>query len=189
MTLQSDDICCYGSKIEDFEGYTPIKVWNLLQFYRLSGKKTTLAKENLEPLVVKYAIFSPTDMRYYLKDFRGYSVDELYWYRQTLTFSGESLEIENLRRYAYDTNVVLLFTPEQMEETKLFLQKLWKSHFNSEGTVKYKDYINLLDQTLKFDDYKDYSKSLTGYATVCHQFELRITAIWDEIYKSKPPPE
>jgi hypothetical protein len=185
MTLHSDDICTYGDKIEDFEGYKPIKVWNLLQFYKVEGRKTTLEKSNLEPLVVKYAIFSPTDLRYYLKDFRGYSVDELYFYRQTLTFSGESLEIENLRRYAYDTNVVLLFTPEQMEETKLFLQKLWESHFKSKGQVKYKSYIDLLDQVIKLEDYREYSKSLTGFQTVCHQFDLRIAGIWDEIYKSK----
>jgi hypothetical protein len=187
MNVKRDEISCWAESLQDFlPEYTPIKVWNLLQFYRLSGKKTVLAKDNLEPLVVKYCTFSPQEGKYYIKDFRGYNVNTLYWYRRDLDFSGDDVAVETLRRYVYDTEIVsLLFTPEQMEDTKLFLQKLWKSHFSTDGTVRYKDYINLLDQVIKLEDYKEYSRSLTGFATVCHQFELRITAIWDEVYKSK----
>jgi hypothetical protein len=189
MNLKIDDNnnSQYFSTLEDVKpDYVPIKVHNLLQFYRLKGKKITLIAENIEPIPdLKYVVFSAFEKRYYLRTYRSYDLDTFYWYRPTLTFSGEDDSVNSLRNYIYDGNVHILFTNEQVEEMRKFLQRLWKSHLVGEGKVPYKLFLNLLDQSLKLEDFKEYSEGLTGFRTVCKQFEDRIAGIWDEIYKTK----
>ena len=182
--IHIEDTSTSFDSFDDYPDLISMQCWNVLQFYQLRGKCTVMIKENIEPIPdLQYCIFSPPENKYYLRTSKGYDLDYLYFYRPTLTFSGEDITIENLRRYVYDENVYLLFTKEQAEEIKTFLQRLWKSRFTTEGTVRYKDYINLLDQSLKFEDYKEYASGLTGHKTVTRQFEMRIKAIWDNIYK------
>ena len=188
MNLKSeDDISSWGDSLEDFKPeYTAIKVRSLLQFFILEGRKTVLIKENLIPIPdLHYAVHSSYQNRYYFRRYRGYDIDTLYLYRKSLTFSGESTEVENLQRYVYDGNVHILLTNEQTENTRSMLRRLWKSHFVVAGAVPYKLYLNLLDQSLRLEDYRENLQGAEGYRTTCHQFEERIRAIWDEIYKTK----
>lgn len=187
MNLRSSDLSQWFDDLKDAEPeYTSIKVWSLAQFFKVKGKRTILCKEGLEPIKdIQYVIFSPQEKRYYLKTYRNYSLTALYFYARDIDFGGESVEIENLRRYVQDGNVYLLYTKELMEETTEFLKRLWKSQFNSDGQVRYRDYIDLLTQSIDLEDYKDYSRELTGHKTVCNQFKMRINAIWKRIGESK----
>jgi len=60
MKLNSDDISQWTISLEDFQPeYTSVKVWSLLQFFQLTGKRTVLIKENLAPIVdLHYCIYS-----------------------------------------------------------------------------------------------------------------------------------
>lgn len=186
MNIHSDETSSWFDSLEDvLPEYTAIKVWSLIQFFKLEGRKTTLCKDNLIPIKdIQYVIFSPHENRYYLRTYRNYSLNMLYFYTRDIDFSGEDVAIENLRRYVYDGNVYLLFDETKMLETKKFLKRLWESQFNSDGQVRYKDYIDLLTQSIDLEDYRDYSLQPTGHRTVENQFRLRIKAIWDRIAKN-----
>ena len=178
-----NEISIWAYDLYSIKDYTPVKVWNLLQFYKPEGKKTVLSKENMVPIKdVRYTIFSATENKYYIKKFRNYNVDTLYFYRKNYDFYGEDAAVESLRNYVYDQNVHLLLNNEQMEEINTFLQRLWKTRFTGDAKVKYRLYINLLDQSLKLEDYRTYSTNLMGRKTVINQMEIRINSIWEEIY-------
>jgi hypothetical protein len=140
-----------------------------------------MKKNNLIPIPdLTYCVLAkyPGGDRYFLREFHNYSIDELYWYRQTETFSGQSTAIENLRKYVSDKRVTLLYTPEQIANTQEVLRRLWKAEFKTEGQLDYKLYLAILEQNLLYEDYKDTGKNLTGFKTVSHQFELRIAELW-----------
>jgi len=188
MSLHHSEISIWADEIKDFPNFIPIKVWNMLQFFMVKGSRTLLGKENLIPIPdLKYCVFSPKEERYYHCKYRGYNVDTLYFYRKNLNFSGEDNAVEVLRRYVEDGNVTLLLRQSQFTDIELFLQRLWKSHLSGDGQIRYRDYINLLEQSLRLEDYKSYSQRLVGYKTVVNQFETRIKDIWDECYKSSIP--
>jgi len=165
--------------------YKAIKVWSVLQFFTLAGKKTTINVENVIPITdLAYVIFSPHENRYYLRFSHGWTLDQLYFYRRTLEFSGEEESIESLRRYVSDSNLFLLLTETQVQDTTAMLKRLYKSQYMGEGKVSYRAWISLLKESLDLDDYRDYGKNLTGYRTICNQFEKKLRTIWEEIYKS-----
>jgi hypothetical protein len=184
----SDDNSKWFVALDDckIEGYTPIKVDNLLQFFTLEGRKTTLAKANLIPIPnLQYLLFSPQETRYYIKTYRGWSVDVLFFYRKTMDFSGQDEAVDNLRRYVIDGNIWLLYDKQSITDMSAFLKRLWKANFNDEGQVPYKLYIQLLQESINYEDYKSYASHLTGYKTVCNQFEIRIKELLDKIHKTK----
>jgi len=164
--------------------YKVVPVWNVLQFFRLSGRKTVIAAANLEPIPdINYLIFAPQENKYYLRQSHNWSLNELYFYRKDLGFSGENETILNLHRFVSDSNLFLCFNETEVADTTAMLQRLFKSHFMGNGKVSYKAWIKLLVENLGLEDYKEYGKSLTGFKTVCSQLERRISAIWEEIYK------
>ena len=208
----------------------PIHVRHLLEFYRLKGKSSDIAKEkvkkeaanlegewgdllkhgsalsiarknngltklenniklikdNLEPIPdLKYLLYSPQEEKYYVKDFRGYDLDTFYFYRPTLTFSGEDEAVKSLRGYIEDGNIYLLLTPEMVTDTSKMLQRLWKTNLEGEGKVSYRLYVEILDLSLKLEDYKDYGRELTGFKTACHSIELKIDALWKKVYEQR----
>jgi hypothetical protein len=168
------------------DGLTPIKVTSLLQFFTLAGKKSVLSKDNLIPIPnLTYVVLAkyPGGDRYFLREFHNYSIDELYFYRQTETFSGQSTAIENLRKYVSDRRVTLLYTSEQVADTQDMLRRLYKAEFKTEGQLDYKLYLTILEQNLLYEDYRDTGKSLTGFKTVCNQFQLRIAELWKSAKK------
>lgn len=170
------------------DGKIPIKCFSPLQFYTLRGKTTNLVKENMEVIrYLYYTIFDPNVKRYYIKFFRAYPLDVLYFYRKDLTFSGEDLEVENLRKFIEDGNVTLLFTKPLIDDTTATLKRLWNANLKGEGQVDYRLYIQLLDESLRLEDYKIYGKHLTGSKTVMNQFNTRIMDLWVQVgNKNKP---
>lgn len=165
--------------------YYPIKVCNILQFYRLDSRKTVISKDNVIPILnVNYLVFSPHEKKYYLRVFRNWTVSQGYFYRKDLDFSGEDTAIENLKRYITDDNVWLILAKDEIEVVSNMLKRLWKSHFVTSGKLPYKSWIELLEVSLDLEDYRYFGKDLMGYKTICHRYEMHIKAIWDEAYKS-----
>ncbi len=188
MNIQSDDFGSWFNNLrEDIKPeYSAIKVTSPLSFYKLKGRITTLAIDNLTPIEnVAYSVFSAKENRYYKKEFRNYPVETFFWYRPSITFSGDDPAIESLRRYIMDGNVHLLLTAEQVEDISDMLKRLWKAKFKTEGKLDYRTYIELLDQSLRLEDYKDYGSNLIGYKTVVNQFELRIEELWQQAHEKK----
>jgi len=160
-----------------------IKVGNILQFYTLAGRKTVISKDNVIPIPnLKYCVYTESGKKYYLRDFHPWTLDEFYFYRRTIYFSGEEEAIESLKRYINDDNVHLLMNNGQVQEMSALLKRMWKSQFMGDGKLPYKSWIALLQTSLDYDDYKDFGKDLMGYKTVCNQYEKHIRAIWDEAY-------
>lgn len=185
MNLITDDISSWFTDLKDSikPEYSAIKIDSVLSFYTLSGKRSLLAIDNLSPITdVAYTVTSAHENKHYLRQFRNYPLENLFFYRKTLTFSGDDTAIENLQRYVEDSNVHLLLTPEQVTATSDMLKRLWKSQFKGDGKVDYRIYIQLLDQSLRLEDYKSDGSSLTGYKTVCNQFENRIVELWKTAY-------
>jgi hypothetical protein len=186
MNLQVDDNDFkYFSGLSDIEPeYKSVPVWNVLQFFCLKGRRTVLSADNICPIQdLSYVIFSHQEQKYYLRQSHNWSLNELYFYRKDIDFSGENETILALHRYVSDNNLFLILLETEVAETTAMLQRLYKSHFVGEGKVSYKAWLKLLDESLKLEDYKGYGSSLPGFKTVCNQFNLRIGAIWEEIYK------
>jgi len=177
----------YYESLEEIkaDGLTPIAVKSPIQFMTLVGKRTTLLKENLTPLECDYVILAKTAEyeRYYLRKTRGWTVDEIYFNRRTLTFSGDDETIEGLHRYIYDDRTWLLYTPEMVEETKKMLARVLKGNINGEGKLKYTTFIDILERSIRLEDYKDIQKGITGFKTACHLQEEAIRDLFKSCIK------
>jgi len=101
-------------------------------------------------------------------------VDELYFYKR------EDTAIENLRRYVEDERATILMSPELVAETTDMLKRLYKAYFKSEGQLPYKIWVRLMEACLDAEEYANNHKNLTGYKTVCHQYELKIAELWNQ---------
>ncbi len=145
-----------------------------------------LVKANLEPIrYLYYVVFAKAEGRYYMRLSRPYSVDDLYFY---YSGRGETDEaIENLRRYVMDGNVWLLFTVQQIADTSAMLERLWKAHLSGDGKLDYRIYLQILETSLKFEEYKDASKELTGYKTVCRTYENALLDLWKRAFEKNKP--
>lgn len=162
------------------DGYVLIPCTHVLQFFTLEGRKTILKKGNLIPIPgLKFLLKS--EGKFYYKTYPGYSVDEMFFhYRDKNAQVNES--IETLMTQVSSGVITLLFYKDLVEDTKAMLLKVYKSNYkDGQGTMKYKDYIELLDEVLKYNEYREYGRELTGYKTVCSQFVVRITDMWHEI--------
>jgi len=162
-----------------FDGLTPVKVWNLLQFFTLAGRRNVLTKTNLIPIPdLKYCVLNG-EKHYYVKEFnQNWTVDMVYFYRKTIDFSGEDTAIENLRRYVDDRRLWLILTSEQIEQTKSMLARVYRAQFRQEGTLDYKLYIQILELSLKLEDYEVWGKHLTGFKTACKIMLDHILKLW-----------
>lgn len=193
MSLQREDESGFKfyTSLDDIkkDGYTPIKVFNALQFYRLVGKRTVLVADNLEPMVGVTFVIEANIKKdiYYVREFRGYSLNELFWYRKDLTFSGENESVLNLWRYIDDGRLYLLFNDAMVKEMKEMLRRVYKSKFNEEGVLDYRLFIQIMELSLKYEDYREYGSSLLGFKTVCKQFSDSIDALWEEARKKNNP--
>jgi len=171
----------YYESLEEIQqdGLTPVKVWNLLQFFQLSGRRNVLTKANLIPIPdLRYTVLNG-EKKYYISEFRqNYTVDMVYFYRKSMDFSGEDTAIENLRRYVDDRRLWLILTAEQIEQTKSMLARVYKAQFHQEGTLDYKLYIQILELSLKLEDYEDWGKHLTGFKTACKIMLDHILKLW-----------
>lgn len=170
------------SSLDDLKPeYFVKKVTSLLQFYKLTGRKSAMSLENLVPITdVHYLLFSPQENIWYFKTFRNYDCEHLYWYRRTLTFSGDDKEIDNFRHYCEDEMVWICFDKSMADDTASMLKRLWKANLSGEGQLDYRIFYELLEQSLRYEDYKTYGQELTGYKTVCRQFDEKIAALWKQ---------
>lgn len=165
------------------EGFTPIKVNSVVQFFTLEGRKTQLKAGNIIPLPgLQYVVLAkyPGGDRYFMRDYHGYPLVQLKFYRKDIDFSGEDEAIENLRRYVSDGRVWILMTPQMVAETTEMLQRLYKGYHKSEGQLLYKYFVPIMERSVELEDYQEYSKGLTGFKTVCHQMETQIEELWKQ---------
>ena len=179
MILQSNEISQWGESLDDFKPeYISIKAWNPIQFYSLTGKRTTIIIDNFEPIPdLHYALFSPLEKIYYFKTFRNIPLKEMLFYETDNKWDSYDAEIVSLRRYITDGNLWLLMTQEQVDNTSNMLHKLWNAHLTGEGKFDYRRYIELVSESLKYEHYKDFGKSLAGFKTISRQYEIRIAEI------------
>jgi hypothetical protein len=170
--IHEDDLSKWAESLEDFKpGLIPVKCWSILMFYQLRGKTTTLLKSNMEPLrYLYYALFSPQENRYYKKLFRAWSLDDLQ--------NNEDTAMSYLRQRVIDNNIWILYTQQQVEDTRAMLSRLYKANITTEGTLDYRLYIQILDISLRLEDYRDTGKTLTGYRTVCNQMDTELRELW-----------
>lgn len=168
------------------DGYAPVKCNSVLQFFELDGRKTVMTKDNIVPITdLKYMVLAkyPGGDRYFTRTYHNYDIDTLFFYRRTPTFSGEDVSVENLRRYVSDGRVTLLLDKDRVSQTSECLRRIYKSQFKTDGQLDYRVYLKLLDLSLRYEDYKDVSKDLTGFRTVCKQYEDAINGLWKSVMK------
>jgi hypothetical protein len=161
------------------DGFIPVKCTSLVQFFRLEGKKSIISKENLVPITyIQYVYFSPAEERYYLRVFSNYSCGHLVLYKP-LNLAEENISIEQLREKVVNGyGVWLLFNAQQIKDMNEMLIRVFNANRSDKGKLGYKDWITLVETTLKYNDYLEYGKNLTGFATVCNQFKLQLADFW-----------
>ena len=168
------------------DGYFPVKCSFVLEFYTLKGKTSKLLKENLEPIkYLYYTVFDPNVNLFYVRFFRAYPLEVLFFYRKSMTFSGDDEAVQSLRDYIKDGNVTLLFSRGQVDNTSETLKRLYRANLNGEGQLSYRLYIKILQETLQYEDYKSYGKNHIGSKTVMNQFEMKIAELWKQASETK----
>ena len=167
------------------EGFTPVLVTNPVQFFQLKGKTSSLKRDNLEPIRdLKYIVLARGEEKYYMRESLQHSLDVLYFYRRSDTFSGHDDAIESLRRYIQDRRVWILFTPEMVEDTTAMLKRVYKTKCSGEGTIRYASFIEILDRELQLEDYREWQRSVPGYKTSCKMQEDFINRLWKRTWNN-----
>jgi hypothetical protein len=180
----NEDGFAWYNEIDDAraDGYAPVKVYSLLAFFMLKDKKTVINKENLVPIpALQYAYLGkqpeePTCV-WYVKDYRAYELDVLYFYRDTLTHLGHDEALNTFRRRA--DNMYLLLTKEQVVDMTAMLKRVYKAHFKAEGQLGYKLWLELAELSIGYEDYREIGKGLIGFKTACKIYEEKIEALWE----------
>ena len=184
MNLIQTEVSSYAESLDGFKPeYTPVKVVNAMAFFRLRGRTTSMNKSNVEFIPdLHYCYLSPAENRFYFKESRDYDLDTLFHCRPTLTFSGDDEAVRLLRDRIMNGNVYLLLTKEQIADTTAMLERVWKSQFNTTGKLDYRIFIELLKTSIEYEDYKDWGKNLTGFRTVCKQYDTRLVQLWEQAH-------
>jgi hypothetical protein len=188
MKLHEEGDAKWFDSLEDVksDGYFPIKVNTPLQYYTLKGRTTALQSTNITPIrYLQWLLYAPAEKRFYMRLFRAWDLETFYFYRKSLTFSGEDTAVNNLRNYIEDGNVYLAITKQQISDTTELLLRLYRAQFKKDGKVEYPIFIRLLKESLDLEDYKDKCKELPGHKTVCHQYEERINDLWAKAQEKK----
>jgi hypothetical protein len=167
------------------DGFAVVKVYSLLAFFMLKPRVSVISLDNLEVIPNLFYLYEGREsddapLKYYKKSYRNWTADMLFFYRQSLIFSGDDDAINIFRRRCGLGEVYLLLTGEQVEDTTAMLKRLYKSQFKEEGKLKYKIYLALAETSLRFSDYQQIGKDLTGYRTTCSIFEREIKNLWDK---------
>lgn len=187
MNLNSDEISFWGESLDDFSPeFSPVKCWSVLQFFVLTGRKTVISKNNLEPIKdLHYTLFSPQEKKYYFKEFRNYPLDVLYYYRPSLYFSGEDDAVSSLRTYVEDGNIHLLFTPEGVTQMSVMLQRVYKANVNGDGKLDYRTWIKIMELSLQMEDYHEFYANSIGYKTTMKVWNEELAELWKRISLKK----
>jgi hypothetical protein len=160
------------------DGHILIPCNHVLQFFKIKDRRTILEKNNLIPIPnLQYLLNSKQENRFYVKNYPGYSVDEIFFYYKDKNAEVNE-SIESLMNQVSAGNITLLFNKDMVTDMKSMLLRIWKSKYTTEGTLKYEDYIPVLSEILRFEDFKDNQNGVTGYKTVCEMFNVRINEMW-----------
>jgi hypothetical protein len=172
----NDGFLWYSNLSEAKPHYTSIPVKTFLQFFILKPRASTLTKENLIPFDdIAYCYKSPQEEKYYVKRSRNYLYEEFLFQ--------DSEEIRILRSRIDAGHVYLLLTLHNIADVSESLKRAYKGQFKQDGKLEYPLYLQLLESSIKFADYKDVGKSLVGYRTVCHSFEVALADMWQTAKK------
>ena len=187
MNLKSDDISSWGSSLDDFKPeYTPVKVWSPIQMYRLMGRKSVIELDNFEPIPdLHYALLSPKEDKYYFKEFPDIPMWLMLFYKTDQDWDSYDVFLNDFRRRVADGNIYLLLTPEQVKDTQSKLGSLYRANLSDDGQLDYKTYIKIVALTLQYENYKDIGKSLTGYRSVCKDFDDKLAELWKSAHSLK----
>ena len=187
MNLQSNDISSWCDSLTGFEPeYKAVHCTTVLQFFALGGRKTIISKDNLIPIPdIHYTIRSESENRFYFKTYRGFSVDEIYYLRPSLTFSPPDEEVSTLRGFVADGNVYLLFTPEGVTQMSVMLERIYKANLSGTGKVPYKSWLEILRISLLMEDYKEFYSNGTGFKTQMKVWADELADIWKTISLNK----
>jgi hypothetical protein len=186
ILLKTNDGCPYYSSLEDCkkDGYSIVKCWNTLQFYQLPERKSIITIDSMEPIPGLHYVIKPKNKDiYFLKEFRLYPIRELFFYYQHTEGKEINESIETLRTYVAEGMINLLFTEDQITDIRNMLQRICRTRYPY-NTLSYRRYIDLLEQTLRYEDYKDYGKNLVGFKTVCLRYEEIIKQCWEKALKN-----
>lgn len=182
MRHEENDSIWYDSSDDLKPEFIPVKAVSLLSLFRLKGRTSTITTENLEPLLpLQYLLHSPKENKYYLKEYKGYTLKEL----MDSVYAGGEPTINSLVNYVYDGNIYLMFDKEGISDMTAMLSRIWNTKFTDKGKLNYSDYIKLVKEITDYEYYQNYAKGLTGFKTVCNQFQLSIDELWDNAFKSK----
>ena len=188
MNLKSDDISQWGESLDDFKPeYSPVKVWSPIQFYTLQGKRTTIALDNFIPIDfdLVYALYSPQEEKYYFKFFNNIPLGTVLFYKTDNEWDSWDLDLNNLRQRIDAGLIYLLLTPEQVNDTRSKLRSLYRANLSDDGQLDYKTYIKIVALALQYENYKDTCKSLTGYRSVCNDFDEKLAELWKTAFNLK----
>jgi hypothetical protein len=180
--LITTDISKYYESLDDAkEDGSIIKCNSVLQFYKLSGKKTVIARENMEPILyLLYLLDSRIENRFYLKCFRNYSLESLFYSNINSKFTHDEA-IEQLKRRIMDGNIYILMNAKQVEDIKAMLIRVSKANLSSDGLIRYVDYIRLCEVSLKRERHAEYNKSKDNYKTQLSLYDQQITQTWQNV--------
>ena len=143
------------------------------------GRKTVIALDNFEPIPnLHYSLYSPQENRYYFKEFPDIPLWLMMFYKTDENWDSYDTFLNNFRGRVTDRNIYLLLTKEQVDDTTVMLQRLYKANLSDNGKLDYKIYIKLVKELLDYEQYQDHGKNLTGYRTVCKGFDDRIAELW-----------
>jgi hypothetical protein len=162
----------YFTSIKTIEGYTPVKCTTTSEFYILKGKTVKMTRENLSPRFgLTYAIYAPPKEgdplsgKYYVREFRD--IPDYVGY------------IKSLRHYILDGNLFLLFTPQEIDETRDMLRRLYKGYHKKDGVLNYKtQYLPLLEANIFREWYEKHKRAESNYKTSLMQMDKHIESLW-----------
>jgi hypothetical protein len=184
--IHEDENSKWADSLDDFKpDFYPIKCTSLLQFFNLRPRATTVSKDNLLPAPFLHFCVIGSDNKYYFHlRYHMYSVDELYFYRRAESFSGDDAGIESLRNYVTDGNLILLYTLDQIKDLGEQMRRLIKGKFKEPPEIELNRfrpiYLQILELSLKLEDYKDIGKNLTGFKTTVNIMETQIRELWQK---------
>jgi hypothetical protein len=182
MIALEDGIIYYDSLAEvKAEGRFAIPVNSIFSFFKLKGKTSILSIENLEPYHGDYLLYSPPEKRYYIKTYRGYQYKEF----MDLVYGGSDPFVNNLDNWIANGHIYLLFTGDMVEDMKIMLARVYRSHLKEGGMLSYHIFIKLLEESIGLEEYKDYGRNLTGTKTVQMQYHERIGELWKKASEIK----
>ena len=187
MNISQDDISKWGNSLDDFSPeYYPIKCWSPIQCYTLSGRKTTIAIDNFIPIPnLYYSLYSPSEKKFLLKSFPDIPMWLMLFYKTDEDWDSYDVFLNDFRRRVADGNIYLLLTPEQVKDTQSKLGSLYRANLSDDGQLDYKTYIKIVALTLQYENYKDIGKSLTGYRSVCKDFDDKLAELWKSAHSLK----